>query len=347
MGGGVMGRFDGIEAGYGINQDYRVNIVAGQLSDVTIDSQPKFTGTSLDFGLKNTFGGSVYYISQTVDGFIDRRAVGGNVRYFEPAYTVMSMFDYDLQFAAINYWTVQGTLNGGGKANDYNFLLDRRRSPILDLRNAVNGTTTSMATLQQAGFTLENIIDLANARTTTTNTASLGMTNHLNEKWNMGSDVSYSSTDALAASGTDPAILGGGQPIEGYVPANPSSGPAWSFSERLTGIGVFQTRDVTNFSVTYSKTETTKGESLQCSNHTDIGDKLSLDSSLAVSYQSDNVGDKTNNYSPTLRLAYRYQSNLSLDAQLGLTWSTTSSSALQNSTKSFQDFMSFGFRFDF
>jgi hypothetical protein len=259
----------------------------------------------------------------------------------------MSMFDYDIQFKEMNIMTVQGTLSGGGKGNDYNFLLDRRRSPILDLRNAINGTTATLNTLLQNGWDTEGLILLADQRTTVTSSASLGMVSHLNEKWNTGTDASYSITDALAASGTDPALIGGGTPIEGFVPASPSSGPLWSFSQRLTGLGVFHARDVTNFGVTYSKSETSSSESFQCSNHSDIGDKWSLDSTLTAGIQKDNVGGKSNNFSPSERVSYRMKSNFTLDGQLGLTWSKTSSEALQSSTNSFQDFLSFGFRFDF
>jgi hypothetical protein len=173
------------------------------------------------------------------------------------------------------------------------------------------------------------------------------MVNHLNEKWNTGTDVSYSITDALAASGTDPALLGGGTPIEGFVPASPSSGPLWSVSQRLTGLGVFVSRDVTNFGVTYSKSETSASESLQCSNHSDVSEKFSLDTSLSMTMQNDNVGGKSSSLSPSERVSYRLKNNLTLDGQLGLTWSKNSSEALQNSSSSFQDFLSFGFRFDF
>jgi hypothetical protein len=257
------------------------------------------------------------------------------------------MFDYDIQFRELNMMTVQGTLNGGGKSNDYNFLVDRRKSPILDLRTAINGTTSTLNSLLQNGWDKEGLILLADQRTTVTTSASAGMVIHLNEKWNAGTDVSYSITDALAASGTDPALIGGGLPIEGFVPASPSSGPLWSVSQRLTGMGVFNPRDVTNFGVTYSKSETSSGESFQCSNHSDVGEKWSLDSSLSVGFQKDNVGGKSNNISPSERVSYRFKSNLTLDAQLGLSWSKTSSEALQSSSNSFQDFLSFGFRFDF
>ena len=115
----------------------------------------------MDFGARSPLGGSAYFINQTVGGLTDRRAVGGNVRYFDPRFTIMSNLDYDVQFNALNIFTVQGTMMGGGTANDYNFLLDRRRNPVLDVRNAVNGTNVSIATLRAAGFTINDLIALA------------------------------------------------------------------------------------------------------------------------------------------------------------------------------------------
>lgn len=348
MGGGVMGRFDGVSAGYGFMNDYRVNVVAGQLSDMTLDEQPKFTGTSLDFGYKSPFGGSVYYIDQTVYGITDRKAIGGNLRYFESSFNVMSMLDYDLLFKALNFFTVQGTVSGGGKSNDYNFLVDRRRSPILDLRNAVSGSTVTFTSLIQQGMSTSDLVDWANARTTTTDSASAGMINHLSEKWIMGSDISFATTEAMAASGTsDPTTGVCIDVMVGCVAEVPSSGPSWSFSERLAGMGVFKPRDVTSLSVNYSQSETSKNKGLQLSNHSDIAEKWTLDSTMGATLQTDNTGGKTNSYSPSLRLSYRMKNYLTLDSQLGLTWSTTSSSSLQTGSRTFQDNISFGFRFDF
>lgn len=348
MGGGVMGLFDGVAAGYGLGPDYKVNVVAGQLSDISFDEQPKFKGASLDFGIKSPLGGSAYFIDQTVYGITDRRAVGGNLRYFEPSFNIMSMLDYDLLFMAPNFMTIQGTINGGGKDNDYNFLLDHRKSPILDLRNAVTGSTVTFNSLLQNGMTTSDLVGWANQRTTTTSTAGAGMINHLSDKWITGTDISYTITDALAASGlTDPASGVCIDVMVGCVPTTPSTGPTWSFSQRLTGTGVFLPRDVSNLGVNYTKSMTSTAESFQLSNHADMSEKWTLDTILSLAHQTDNVGGKSDNFSPTGRVSYKMKNNLTLDSQLGLTWSTTSNSTLLTSSRTFQDFVSAGFRFDF
>lgn len=346
LGGGVMGRFDGVSAGYGFASNWRVNVVTGQLSDFTIDRKPTFYGASLDFGTKSQLGGSVYGITQQVDGFTDRRAVGGNLRYFDQKFNIMSMVDYDVLFKALNIFTVQGTLNGGGVGGtDYNFLLDRRRSPVLDVRNAINGTTSTIATLMQNGWSMSDLILLADQRTTVSNMAQVGMTNHLSEKWFIGTDFSIAKTAGMIASGT--LLPDGTTGVEGFVPAIPSTGNTWTITERVTGLGVIRSQDTTNFSVSYSKGALITAEGFQASNHVDLQEKWTLDSTFVVNFQTDNTGGKMNDVSPTIRVAYKLRKNLSTDAQLGLDWNKTTSSILQSTSTMLREFVAFGFRLDF
>ena len=345
VGGGVMGRFDGVSAGVDFLSDYRVNVVGGQLADITLDSKPTFFGASVDFGTKDPFGGSAYAIAQKADGLVDRKAVGGNLRYFNPFYNVMSMFDYDTQFKALNLLTVQGAYISGGAGNDYNFIIDHRRGPLLDVRNAVNGTVTPVSTLLQNGWTFQDLLTLANLRTGTTTSASVGMTNHLNEKWNAGTDVSVARNSGMPASGT--LLPDGTVGLEGFVPAIPATPNVWTISERFTGNGVLKPHDITNFVVSYSKGPTTSAESFQFSNHSDLQEKWALDLILTLTHQGDNTGGAANDISPTTRLTYRVRNNLSLDGQLGLDLTKSSSSVLQTSTTTFRYFMSFGFQWNF
>jgi hypothetical protein len=259
----------------------------------------------------------------------------------------MSMLDYDIQFKALNMFTLQGTLNGGGTSNDYNFLMDHRRSPVLDVRNAVIGTSSSIASLIQAGFTTSQLIDLANQRTAVSNLVQVGMTNHLNEKWIAGTDFTIAKTAGLPLSGgiIDPVF--GCTATEGCLAATPSTGNTWTISERMTGMGVFQPRDVTNFNLSYTKGQLNKTESFQVSNHTDLKEKWTLDTTLRLALQSDNTGGKSTDLSPTVRATYRVRNNLSTDAQLGIDWTKNSSSVLQSSSRSLREFFSLGFRLDF
>jgi hypothetical protein len=344
-GGGVMGRFFGIAAGYGFAENWKANVVMGQLVDYSLDEQPKFNGVSLDFGTRSPLGGSVYFIDQTVSGFTDRRAVGGNLRYFDQGFNIMSMLDYDVQFKALNIVTVQGTVNDVVSGTDFNFLVDRRRSPILDVRNAVNGTSVSIASMIENGFTTEDLIGFAKQRTTASNNAQVGMTNRLNEKWNIGTDFSISNTSGLPRSGGDTSVTCDVSnqsfiPTEGCVDATSSSGNTWTVSERATGMGLFMVGDITNFSLSYTKGPTTSAEAFQVNNHADLQEKLTFDTALTMSRQRSTTGTSYD-VSPSVRAGYRIRNNLTVDGQLGLDWNNNSSSSLE------RGFFSLGGRFDF
>lgn len=343
LGGGVLGRFDGVSAGFGFLTNWRASAVAGRLSDQVIGSKPVFFGAGLDFGVKSSIGGQVYAIKQIVDGLVDRQAVGGNLRYFDQRKTAIALVDYDTQFKALNMVTVQGTLNSLS-GTDYNFMLDRRRSPTLSIRNAVNGTTASIDTLQQNGWTIDDLLLLANQRTATTNMAQFGFTNHIQEKWQVGTDISASNTSGLPASGTlNPDFTTG---LEGFVPATPSTGIAWTLSERLIGSDVISRGDVSVCSLSYSRSTSSAGTSLLFNNHTLLQEQWTLDSTLRFYWQTDDMGDKVNTIAPTLKLGYRMRNSLTLETEGGieLTKATPSSMPASNTDRKY---FSLGFRWDF
>jgi hypothetical protein len=346
-GGGVMGRFDGVAAGYGFLPGWKANVVIGQLADYSIDTKPKFKGVSLDFGTRSPFGGSVYYINQTLDRLTVRRAVGGNLRYYEQGFNVMSLLDYDIQFNALNMITVQGTVNDVVTGTDFSFLLERRKNPMLDIRNAVHGTGVSIATLLEYGYETSDLILLANQRTTVSNMAQVGMTNRLNEKWNIGTDFNVSNTAGLASSGDEFTDSFGNVTYgtAGYVAASPSSGNTWTISERMTGMGVFRSGDVTNFSLSYTKSPSSSAEAFQVSNHVDLQEIWTLDTTLSLSMQNYNLG-KSYDISPSIRAGYRVRSNITVDGQFGINWNKNSSNE-QSSSKALREYISFGGRYDF
>jgi hypothetical protein len=344
MGGGVLGRFDGISAGYGITSNYSVNIVSGKLADISADATPTFKGASVDFGIVSPVGGSLYFISQSFQGIVDRRAVGGNLRYFDQDKTILSLFDYDTQIRGLNILTLQGSTNSQGKGNDYNFILDHRKNPLLDIRNAVSGTTATINGLIQNGWTIQDLSDLAKQRTATSNMAQFGLVKHVNEKWNAGTDVSVSNTGGLSASGT--LLPDGSTGIEGYVPPVASSGNALSLSQRFTGSGVFRSNDITTYALTYSKSRTNHAQSFQFNNHVDLQEKWALDTSIVMSLLNDVTSQKVNTVSPTLKVTYRIKNNLSEDTQLGIN-RTQIVREFSPTTTTIQYFFSTGFQWNF
>ena len=157
----------------------------------TIDAKPTFNGVSLDFGVRSPLGGSAYFINQTVSGFTDRRAV--QVVICDTSindFTIMSNAGLRHTVQCSEYLHIARNIDRRwNRQMTITFFWDRRRSPVLDVRNAVNGTTVSIATLLQAGATTKRYDSVWRIqRTAVSDLAQVGMTNHLNEKWNAGTD---------------------------------------------------------------------------------------------------------------------------------------------------------------
>ena len=369
VGGGVLGRFDGVSGGFGFSPNWRANVVAGQLSDIVVGSKPVFYGATLDFGVKDPMGGSIYAINQKSEGILDRKAVGGNLRYFEQRKTALVLWDYDTQFRALNMVTIQGTLNGES-GTDFNFLLDRRMSPSLSIRNSVNGafgTTvltdangapildtngnvmqvnfiSTVNSLLQNGFTTDDLIGLAKKRTATSNSAQFGVSNHIREKWLIGTDITVSNTSGMPESGTQ--NLDGTTGKEGFIPATSPSGNTWVISERLIGNNVIASHDVSILSLSYATSHLMKGTTLQVNNHAYFQELWTLDSTLRLYWQTDNSGGKETIVSPMLKVGYRVKSNLTFETEGGIELTKATPSTLQSS-KTNRKFLSLGFRWDF
>ncbi len=358
-GGGVMGRFDGATAGYGITSDARVNVVAGQLSDTIIGPKPVFFGASVDLGLKETFGGSVYAIKQTVSGLTDRQAVGGNMRYFEHGSMAMAMLDYDTQFQSVNWATLQGTLHDDA-GMDYNFLLDHRRSPVLDLRNAVMGTATSVDVLLQSGFTQSDLLALAKLRTATYNLGMIGMNARIDEKLQAGADFSVSTISGMPQSGTllncvqvgTNTCVGGTPGLEGFLPATPSTGAAWTLSGRLIGNDFISNHDISIASLSYTKSQQMTGEMVLFTNHAFLQEQLALDTTLRLYFQTDSFGGTQNVASPVFKLGYQIKNTLTLETEVGFELTKSNPQSLAGTVQPLpytttRQYIAVGFRMNF
>lgn len=342
-GAGVLGRFDGAAAGFGMTSSLRVNAVAGQLSDFTIGSKPVFYGASLDMGPV-----TIYAINQTIDGLLDRRAIGSEMRYFEPNKTAFAVLDYDTIFSALNVAMLQGTYIPTPERT-YNLYIDHRRTPYLSTRNALNGAlTTSLTDLLQF-MSEEDIRALGAARTGTSNMASLGVTQQVSANWQMGGDVRLSRYEAMPTSGlwtSDPNVPSGISPtLTGLMPESSGTGNEWAISPQFIRNNWFSSRDVTVFSLSFISSPLYKAQSFYVYGRGNLTDKWTLDASLQLYRQNYGTGTLMTRIMPTLRTEYQIRQSLSLDMDMGI--ETTHSDTGTQTTDGKRQFFSLGFRWDF
>ncbi len=332
-GGGVMGRFDGVSAGYGSQQDFRVNGVVGQLVDFTFITQPIFYGVSVDKGPV-----SIYLLNQTIAGVLDRRALGGEFRYFDGGKMAFALLDYDIYFKVLNAAMLTGTFGLEATGTTFNFIADYRKSPSISTRNALNGASTTSVKDLLAAMSEEQLKQLAILRTGSSAFSQLGVTQKLLQNWQVGADIKLSKVSGLPASGTTA--------LEGILSAYPSSGLEKTVTAQLIGSNLYSDADITSFGGSYVTSGYVKdGQSLFVYNRTSVDRDLYFDSSWNLYRQTDNYGGSMVRNMPMLRAAYQIKQELSLDADIGFEL-TTSSGPYQTSTNT-RTFGSLGFRWDF
>jgi hypothetical protein len=354
-----MGRFDGLIGSYGQAQSLRVNAAAGALADYSQGSKPKFVSVSVD---RDAF--SFYGINQTVDGILDRRAVGSEWRYFEDRRYVFASVDYDLNFKALNAVQVTGSspapeaFRGLPAGTVFNFMLDHRKAPSLSVRNALNGAAVgSVATLQQT-MTTKQIMDLAKERTSTSNMAQLGFTFPFKTKWQAGGDVRFSNISGLAFSGQALDSLGnvaldanglptcsGVQTPQGCLATQKGRGTDVGVTGTITGSGIVRVGDIWSASASINTSSAANGQSLYAYNHQLLQRGWTLDSSVSMYRQTDQFGGKVIRFSPMVRGAYQLRDQLTFDVDGGV--ERTTYSGLSQTSKITRYFFSGGLRWDF
>lgn len=338
-GGGVMGRFDGVSAGYGSVQELRVNAVAGKLVDFTSLAQPIFYGVSVDKGMF-----SVYAINQTIEGVLDRRAAGAELKYFEGNKTAYAMVEGDAYFKVLNAAMLSGTYGMESTGTTFNFIGDYRKSPAISTRNALNGAFTTLVKDLLLTMSEAQLRQLAKLRTGSAAFSQLGVTQKVNENWQLGGDLKLAKTSGLASSGIDPAT--GVIDPQGYVAGYVATGLERAVTAQLIGSKLYSDADITSFGSSLINSDYVKdGQTVFVYNRTAYDKDLVFDSSWNYYRQSDNLGGGLVRNMPMLRVAYQFRQQLSFDADIGLEMS--SSSGPYQATTTSRQFGSLGLRWDF
>jgi tetratricopeptide (TPR) repeat protein len=236
---GVIGLFDGLFVGYQVSPKFALSAAAG-LPAYTgyspISGQTKFGTLTAEFDpfhLAWVF--DAYVFDELVGSQTDRRSVGFQTRYTQPGRTVVALLDYDITFRQLN----SATLIGNSKVGSwiFGFDADHRRSPLLELNDALIGQTAPDLLTLRNEFTPSQIRQLALDRTATSNTYVISVSRPLGERWQFMINFA-----GLELSGT---------PASGGVPATPPSGLDKSVSLQMSGLSLLQASDLHIFGLRY------------------------------------------------------------------------------------------------
>jgi hypothetical protein len=344
-GAGVLGRFDGINGSYGNAQDMRVNAVAGKLAEYSQGVEPRFFGASMDRGAF-----SFYAINQTVEGVLDRRAIGSEFRYFDTKQNAYGSLDYDTYFKEVNAVQFMGSTRGTSLMPDstLTFMLDHRKTPSLSIRNALNGASTLSVNDLRQTMPASSLRDLALARTSISNMGQVGITHPWHDKWQIGGDFRLTNSTGLPTSGTPTPTTGPNTGIpttEGFIQAIPGRGLEKSVTGQVIGSGLYKPGDIWSGSLTLSTSDLVNGNSFFFYNHTQVNSFWMVDVTLQISSFKDQFDTRTKQVMPLLRGTYRFRERFTIDADLG--YQNIDFSGSQRSSTTTRYFTSAGLRWDF
>ncbi|MFW5450226.1 MAG: hypothetical protein ACKE9I_01400 [Methylophagaceae bacterium] len=335
--GGVLGRFDGIFGDYQYKEKVKLNFVVGypvdSSRDVRIETERYFYGISADIGTVNKLWDfNVFAINQENDGLTDRRAIGGEVRYFDRKKSLFTLIDYDIFYDELNLFIFNTRLSLSDKTT-FNMNYDYRTTPILTTRNALTGQTVTHLQDLLNIFPKGTVFDLAEDRTASSHMLFTGLTHQLNKQFQLNGDIRLSKlTDTKSSGGV---IASEGTDIEK------------DYSLQLTGTSLIKEGDLAILTTTYSDLTTSDITTVTLNTRYPITQKLRINPRFRIRYRdnhSDNSTQKT--YSPSIQLTYRMRRNFQLEAEVSGDWEYTKPD-IGETEKTRNFFFLAGYRYDF
>jgi len=333
--GGVLGRFDGLLVGYQLSDWLTVNGVAGYPVFSTRDTLKTgryLYGLSTDFGtFANAWDFEAFFIEQKNNGILDRRAVGGEARYFDPVRSLLSFVDYDISYDSLNTLILLGTWTFPDRST-INATLDYRNSPILTTTNALQGQTLPNLEDLLKTLTKDQIRQLAEDRTADITTVSLGASHPFTEKLQVSGDVTVSNLSGTNGSGTIAAI--------------PETGNEYFYNLQLIGSNLIKNGDISVLGLRYSDTSTSKISTLTMDTRYPIQTVWRINPKFRLDYRDNSSNESTQwTAAPSLRIDYRWRRRYRFELEAGGEWSTQDLSTETQDSSSY--FFSLGYRADF
>jgi tetratricopeptide (TPR) repeat protein len=334
--GGVLGRYDGALVSYQAFPKIKVNGVAGfpvvSTRDLTINDDRYFYGFSLDLG---TFAGhwdsNLFVVNQEADGITDRRAVGGEVRYFDPNLTAFGLVDYDIYYNDLNIALLTGNYTFPDRTT-VNLSVDYRNSPILTTTSALIGQTVGSVSELLDTFSDSAVRDLARDRTATSKSATIGVSRPLNETFQVSADVTATELTGTKASGG--------------VEAAPGTGIEFFYSAQLIGSNVIKQGDIGVLGLRYADTDGFDRYTIDINTRYPVNRSFRVRPRVRTDYRENKNDDATIILvKPSARFIYYWKRELQLELDIGGEWSDERRAG--DSDESFGLFLNLGYRVDF
>ncbi|MDH5776920.1 MAG: SPOR domain-containing protein [Gammaproteobacteria bacterium] len=334
---GILGRMDGLWAEYRLNPDWQLNIFGGypvQTSQTNqIQDHRPFHGISMDFGTFFKYWDfNVFYMTQEVDGILDRDAIGGEIRYVSKDKALFTLLDYDQSYKEINRVFFVGTwFYQNNKSLNVSF--NYGKSPYMLTTNALQGQVhTSIADMMTTGgFTETEIREIARDRTADYRSITVSATAPVSKSFAINGDITLSNLS--------------GTPASAGVEAQPSTGDEYYYGVQLIGTSIFTKFDTFIVGAKISDTSSYERNSIFVNDRFNLNKKWRLNPKFILENTTRNNGSETVSLRPALKVDYKYKRDIKFEGELQYEMNDTTGAAFDTSENVY--ILSAGFLMDF
>ena len=331
---GILTRFDGVIGGFKLYREWHLYLASGAPVDtVAPDSERRFQSVSVDTSIPSqNLSLTVFNMDATIDGETDRRAIGMEGRYSTSDSSGLGLLDYDTYFNDLNIAMLQSNWKGS-KDLTYNLLIDYRKSPLMQLGNAllapVNGVTYESIAALRAAQPGVDVYQLAKDRTATSRQVSGGITRALNKRLQLSGDLTLSDVSGVPASAGQPSV--------------PGTGLLTTLSGRIIASNWLAKNSVTVGGASLVDASSYKALSMFVTERATFKRDWRLEANLSMYLVDNDSGTSQVRLTPALRTEYR-RKNVTFEFELGQVVVDNSGTLVSSTDRTF---VMLGYRYDF
>ena len=306
---GLYGRFDGITYEDISHSDYRFNYALGYLvqsSYDTFDDDNPFVAVNMEHSPNRWLDLDLYLIHQEIAGLIDRQAIGVEYYLHKDASFLFGVFDYDLFFEQVNNLSIVSSYQVTHQWT-FNFNIDRRKSPLLSTKNALQGQLVESIDDLRSMFSDDEIYQLAEDRTSSSKSLLLGASYRIDASRQLYFDVNHFELDSTLTSGG--------------VAGNPATSNT-QISADYFFRGLFYSDDYSGIGIRMTDSSTRESTSIRLRTRFSGNGGIIYEPRILVSSRRSKDDDLEQLIvNPVIKLKYRSSRRLTFEGALGLEYS--------------------------
>lgn len=343
---GGEGRYDGASGSYVLKPKLKVSAAVGSPTDRLGNAKRSFMGAALDAdALTPNLGGSIFALQRMVDGEVDRRAVGADLRYFTQNASLMGSTDYDVIFKKLNVASLQGMYMAEDNTT-VNALYERRaltpaalsQTLFFQFQDFVDAgiIPQTITDLKDHGYSIDQLRGLVRSNVSYWTHAMVSVTKPVTTQWQAGATVDLNRTGPIAPN----PVLPTGQP---------DSGQSRTLSLLAIGSNLYSERDTNVFTASVMRGRQVKTYMLNYNNMTPLSDAWQIEPGLR--WQRNVSQDLTSGlnittvaWGPGLKASFKPRPTVTLESNLNVDYTRTEGTSIDRSTR-YTYFL--GYRYDY